>query len=520
MKKIDVLWLVEHIAREMDVACAVKCLAQARYGVDITMRHIYLHANEVMKKYDPAVVVFPFLYRTSDLAIDDYISVWPNATYLNLAWEQIHYKAHLKMKAPGDEFTRQRVIHHAWGDFYRNYLLESGVPPEHVFVNGNPVYQLYKSPYEQYYKPRDWLAHEYGLDDSSRWIFIPENYKWAFFDDGKIQRFANKGGDLDELLNMRAFCQESLAHLLRWCNETARNGQLEIIFRPRPATMLQQMEAFFGRHVGSPVDNLHFIKGESVREWILASDVVISSYSTSLIEAAVANKPIYMAEPIPIPESLHCDWYDYAPRLHSSSEFEEVCLTESDNGASKLRLWAQEEMLANGDPIEGLADFVARLVEKTKISNADIEQGRFFTSKSPRLLSLRVRGKRRIEQLVKYPKIAFQSLFHATKAELRRHLAPNSGAAQSETGVGKAVSGSFIERAKSRSKSTFSLLAQGFEEKDYFVPSTHENDEFTETEVQTRVDAWCEILVSQAPQGDDRSADWAITQPSNSGTAT
>ncbi len=125
---------------------------KTRYGIDITIRNIYLHANDVMNEYFPSVVVFPFLYRISDLAITDYVEAWPKATYFNLAWEQVHYKAHLKMKAPGDEFTRQRVTHHAWGDFYKNYLIESGVPTEHVFVNGNPVYQLYKEPYNKYFK--------------------------------------------------------------------------------------------------------------------------------------------------------------------------------------------------------------------------------------------------------------------------------------------------------------------------------------------------------------------------------
>ena len=133
LKKVDVLWLVEHTVREMDVACAVKSLAQARYGIDITIRNIYLHANDVMKEYFPSVVVFPFLYRISDLAIKEYVEAWPKATYFNLAWEQVHYKAHLKMKAPGDEFTRQRVTHHAWGDFYKDYLIESGVPEEQIY---------------------------------------------------------------------------------------------------------------------------------------------------------------------------------------------------------------------------------------------------------------------------------------------------------------------------------------------------------------------------------------------------
>jgi surface carbohydrate biosynthesis protein len=372
MEKIDVLWLVEHIAREMDVACAVKCLAESRYGLDITIRNMYLHANQVMREYVPEVVVHPFFYFVSGaLATEDYVKTWPQATHFNLAWEEIHYKAHMKIKAPADEFAKKRVIHHAWGNFYKDYLLENSVPAEHIFVNGHPAYQLYQSPYNQYYRQRDWLADKYGLDNSARWIFVPENYRWAFIG-RKINLFTRLGGDRDEILRMRDFSLDSLKQLLRWCNETARHEQIVLIFRPRPSTSSQLIKDFFEQNVGHASANLHFIKGESVREWILASDVVVSSYSTSLIEAAVADKPIYMAEPIPIPESLHCDWYRYVPRIHSIGEFEEACLKGSDGeDVDALKTWAQDEMLANGDPIERLADFVRHLVEEHKQVNTN-----------------------------------------------------------------------------------------------------------------------------------------------------
>jgi hypothetical protein len=107
-KKIDVLWLVEHIAREMDVACAVTALAETRYGINIVVRNIYQHAAENIQLYDPAVVVYPFFYFLKGaLATEDYVKAWPNAVHFNLAWEEIHYKAHLKIKARG-EYLRQR----------------------------------------------------------------------------------------------------------------------------------------------------------------------------------------------------------------------------------------------------------------------------------------------------------------------------------------------------------------------------------------------------------------------------
>ncbi|MGE5340726.1 MAG: sulfotransferase [Candidatus Omnitrophota bacterium] len=366
MEKIDVLWFIEHIAREMDTACAVKSILSEQYGIDITIRNMYLHAADVLREFNPRVVVHPFFYFAKGaLATEDFITAWPHSIHFNLAWEEIHYKAHQKVKAPSDNFAKKEVIHHAWGNFYRDYLVEFGVPADHIFVNGQPAFQLYKPPYNQYYQDRMTLARKYHLNPSRRWIFIPENYRWAFIGN-KIKFFSKLGGDTEEMLKMKDFSIESLNILMQWCNDTAKKGDCEIIFRPRPSTNSQLMWDFFREHVGTPSPFFHLIKEETVREWILASDVVISSYSTSLIEAAICGKPAYMVEPIAIPDSLFYDWYQYTPHLYTQKDFESACLNSDVKETGPLKHWAENELLANGDPIEKLAAFVSGLVKQAK----------------------------------------------------------------------------------------------------------------------------------------------------------
>jgi surface carbohydrate biosynthesis protein len=492
MKKIDVLWLVEHKAREMDLACAVKSLVQAQYGIEITIQNMYFHARDVMRKYVPELVVFPYFYRASDAMVKDFIHIWPGAIHFNLAMEQVHYKAHLTMKAPGDDFTRQRVIHHAWGDFYKNYLVESGVPSEHIFVNGNPVYQLYKKPYSKYFMQRAQLAKNSGIDPEKKWVFIPENYKWAFFSDAKLQSSAKRGGNLEEHMMMRSFCRESLAQLLEWCNVAGKNDELEIIFRPRPATNSQQMEDFFTEHVGVPAGHLHFTKAETVREWILASDVVISSYSTSLIESAIAGKSIYMVEPIPIPESLSCDWYELVPRLHSRADFEQACLTPTKNNNCDLQGWAENAMLSTGDPIQGLADFIVDRLKSHRTLSENWMNGSVFANNSPVLASAIARVKRRSSLLISYSGKSLHSLlsvlklvflYIVTKLRLGKKLEP-----QQEKMM--------LWKLKDTLGRAIYYFSQGFIDKDHFNPVYFENDIFTEVEVHERVEKWSEILVN------------------------
>ena len=67
MKKVSILWLVEHVARELDVACAVRHLARKRHGVELEIRNVYYHAKELMQNADPQTVILPFFYTTTGL---------------------------------------------------------------------------------------------------------------------------------------------------------------------------------------------------------------------------------------------------------------------------------------------------------------------------------------------------------------------------------------------------------------------------------------------------------------------
>ena len=361
MKNLPLLWLIEHVARELDVACAVRHLAKKRHGVDLEIRNVYYHAKELMQKADPQTVILPFFYTTTDLAYDDYIATWPEARYFNLSWEQIHYNAHVTIKAPSDDFARKKVIHHAWGDFGKSYLLSHGVPGEHIFLNGNPTYQLYRQPYASYFTGREELAKRYGLDPAKKWIFFPENYRWAFVTQSKIDRWISRGAEASQFLAMRKFCHDSLVLILQWCSELAEEGKVEVIFRPRPATNTAQIAAFAAEHVGPLSPRLRILKDESAREWILASDTVVSSFSTTMIEASIAGKEIAMVEPIALPEALDCDFYQYIPRLVRREEFLALGNSVTTGSSERLRAWATAQMLAYGDPIENLTAYICQL---------------------------------------------------------------------------------------------------------------------------------------------------------------
>lgn len=363
MREVDAIYLYEHVDRELDVACAVKSIAESRYGITVELvQHPLgsLMPGSDLDRVRPRVVALPHCYRSA--VYTPYLLDWPEAVYVNLMWEQIFYKGNNMAKIPHGAFALNHVLHLVWGEFAADYLQEAGVPRGNIVVNGHPAYKLYDEPYRRYYIQRRELAQKHGFDLNKRWVFFPENYNWAFYSDVALQGFIQLGQKPEDVYAMRDFCRDSLDDTIRWCAALARTGQTEIIVRPRPATPLEEFKAAVHRIEPDIPIQMHIIKDESIREWILASDVVVSSYSTSLIEAAVAGKPAYILEPYPIPSALRMDWHKLTPRLRTQAEFEAACLGANGKGHDhRLADWSRATMMARGDPISNLADLLAKL---------------------------------------------------------------------------------------------------------------------------------------------------------------
>lgn len=362
MEEIDVVYLYEKVLRELDVACAVKALAKRLYGLRIEIvqqNHGYSYA---LRNFRPRVVVLPFCYQNRSNNI--YLTNWRKAIFFNLTWEQLFYPGNQTAKTPRGNFAIHHVIHHAWSDFYADFLKQQGVPEQHIWVNGNPAYALYDAEYRSYFKKREELASQYQLDVDKKWVFFPENYNWAFYDDGMLNQMIHDGQMPDDVYGMKEFSARSFEEVMRWCNVLADSENIELIIRPRPSTLLDDFIEKIKTIIHTIPKQMHINQHETVRDWILSCDTVVSSYSTSLIEAAIAGKSIYMLEPYPLPVSLRQDWHKLLPHLTNEQEFLSSTLGKSTKNTGKsLEQWARTTMISRGDPIRNLTDYLARLCQ-------------------------------------------------------------------------------------------------------------------------------------------------------------
>ncbi len=315
----------------------------------------------------PAVLAVPFFYFKGHSPMQEYLDRWPQAEVLNLAWEQILYKMNQTIKVPSDEVAKRKVWHVCWTREYRQFLEQLGVEPARLFWTGNPVMKFYDAPYRGYFKDRNSLAYRYGLPGDAKWLLFPENYRWGFLSDNQIANFVTLGGRPEELREARAYCQRSLREVLRWLRDACEEKRLLVVLRPRPATSIAQIEAFARDALGEIPSNLRIIKGESAREWIIAADHVMSSYSTTLIEASLCDKPVHLVSPEPLPDGLQDDWYDKLPWIVTQDELVRAAAQPVPSAlGAELGAWARSRLLGNGDPIVNIAVTLASLHPRYK----------------------------------------------------------------------------------------------------------------------------------------------------------
>ena len=274
----DVLYCVEHDARELDIACAVRAIVHQRYGLDLRLHFL---ANEFVASPDLGdvrLLVVPSC-TSREFAHKCVFDKLPGVPVVNAACEQLFSPANRRYRMPRDVFARCQVLHLAAGEFYRRWLMAAGVPDQHIELTGSPTFQLYRPPYRQFYEPnRDDLASAYGLDSGLPWVLFPENFGAAFFKASHVRKRLRGGFDRRQLADYIDYSQRSFGEIAQWCCRAAARGGVELIVRPRPAMSATVLAQSFLDAGGRPDgQNLHFIKDGNVREWIVASDIVVSS---------------------------------------------------------------------------------------------------------------------------------------------------------------------------------------------------------------------------------------------------
>ena len=89
MTQPDVLYFVEHVSRELDLACIIRHLLAAHHGIKTAVASIHFDLHATIRGHRPRVVVTPFFNFANDANLQHIRRGMPGARYVNLAFEQL-----------------------------------------------------------------------------------------------------------------------------------------------------------------------------------------------------------------------------------------------------------------------------------------------------------------------------------------------------------------------------------------------------------------------------------------------
>lgn len=362
----DILFYIEYRAREFDAAAAIKHHLAARHGLSTEVLSVGQLRSRQGPKQAVGVVVLPWAKSAEswDL-LRSIVNAHPTSAFFDMAWDQLLPPHFSDMRVPNGDFQLRKVFHHAWSPIRTAYLTQHGVARERIFENGNPTYTLYDKRYRGLYQTRAEMAQRHGLDPEKPWILFPENYGWAFLDEAQVlRRFVRGRLTAERALRIHRFHVESLSAALTWFSRI--DAPVEFIFRPRPVIASSSYMAAFAKEGLTPGPSVRIIKEGSAREWILASDMVLSSFSTTLLEAAIAGKPAFAIEPVPfVPDIAETDWIGLVDRVSSYAAFRDL-IERPDRAPKPLKLEDFVRRTAHpcSDALVGAADIIRTIFEQ------------------------------------------------------------------------------------------------------------------------------------------------------------
>lgn len=364
----EIVILVEHISREFSIACILKMILEKKYKSSVHIQSIWDTSN--LNKIKPKLLLTPF-FRSLNSIVFPFVYKWSDAKIINLCYEQVFRSHQLKFREPKGEFTKNNVTHICWGEKFKDFLISNGVKNKNVKVNGNLQYQLYKKPYNEIYFNKEYLSKKYNLSKNKKWILFPENYGAIFGGDKSVTNPVPEDKLTSE--KVKTFVENSFDKTMKWVDRFSHLNDVEIIIRPRPMTPKENLVKAYKNINGKISKNVYFIKEDKARDWILSSDVIISNYSTTLIESSLADKSTYMLEPFQFPKFMISDWYEFIPKLNSFKDLNAINMNNISN-TDKLKRWASKNISPDLDVINVLCSYLNEELSNYKSQNNDIEK--------------------------------------------------------------------------------------------------------------------------------------------------
>lgn len=325
LKKIDYIYYIEHVVREAEMAALVSsCLPQNLQGVYAPL-HFDRYRN--IAKYNPRAVIAPYCYSAKQDIFKRYKDIYgSDLITINLHQEQITSEAGLQFMMPSDDYSREIDIHIAWGKKFAALLTKHGVDPATIYITGSPRMDLLSEKYGFLNTSKKELSERYKLPFEKKWIFFIDSFSWAFIDDEYLKGVVASGFSEKLAYEQRDFTVKSFQAVKDWLIDVAvkHNKDSIIIYRPHPFLPVEQVRGVFN------CPHIYFVREQGINHWLNASDVILSWYSTAVLESYIMKKPTFLVEPFEFPSFMSMEYKNYFPKIEGKDHLNHVVQNEKN----------------------------------------------------------------------------------------------------------------------------------------------------------------------------------------------
>lgn len=311
---IDFLILYEEKVRELESACLLKNQLE-KIGYKVKIDLIYSFRKNFC---NAKVLIMPHLYN--DLQIYQFVSKFKKrrCIIINLQFEQVIRKIDSEKGygIPTGDAVNSVVF--CWGKHEANrYSPES---KQRKYITGCLPMDFNLPKYDAVFLTRNQLFEKYGINPTKKTILFISSFMLADKNDDDITLLY--GDNNDHIKIFSEISSKSKIKTIEYLNKISTEFDCNVIYRPHPAEYSDPQLL----NITKINHNFFVISSDSIRQWIRASDYLVSWFSTSIIDAYFAEKKCIVLRPFNIPPDLDCPLYYGARSVTTYEEF--VCEIE------------------------------------------------------------------------------------------------------------------------------------------------------------------------------------------------
>jgi surface carbohydrate biosynthesis protein len=357
IKNIDVIFWVEHKDRELESYKEVSKILKDKYNLNSIIMSNFFHSYYLWF-YKARIYIFNNLNNNIGWP-DGFLweTYGDSVKYISHRWEQNLFPVNYKFRAPKYDFEKRNVNLFCWDNKFKEYLVSHGVEEKNVKVVGNIANNILWNMQDKKNQFRGMFAKEFSLDLDRQWLFMPMNYNWAFITQDAIDHKVRGGYDKEIAKEYNMYSKKSINKFILFIDEISKKYNYEIIIRPHPSITNDEYINLFNKILGCIPENIIINKEYSVREWITASDIIGSSWSTSVFDAFNIGKKAFYFTPYERANWLNTYWLDSVPNIKDIEGFN-IFITNKN----KLKIIHAED----AGSLEKFADKIYKLLPKNK----------------------------------------------------------------------------------------------------------------------------------------------------------